>query len=924
MLFIIFIILANSLFSLELVPTQQLNSLPIEKRIEEIHLRYFSDEWGGLNLTERLTILNRAKSEAFQKNLDQKTYFLEILYLFHLDLKNEQIRLEAKNKLEQMKPNIFRLDDQKARSGYFHLKGWFALFDGEYQLAVQLLDKALAEIKTPGYEQIVLNNSLGYAAYWADQYNKALSVAQENEKIILRYNFALRDAQNHELLGDIYLELDEFAKASDSLFKSLEIYNKRNNLANSVTVLTSIALNKTKLNKYDDALSYYLEAEKFFDREEIFYSDRSLIYNNMASIHRIKKEFKKALSYSKKAILISEENNDFTELIGGKITHIDIIIEMGRAKEALELLEEVKEIDDKYWLGQYKAWYQKNLAKAYYALNQHNKAKPFVKRAIALTEKNDDINLEKTYEFAIKFYKETKNFEELGTILEKLMNWRMNTSKEKSNKLLYTRENKNLALKNKQNELILENQKTKTLMLSGFVFAFFLIMLLQYNRNQVIKRKEALVREKTNDLQSVLDNIHQGVVTVDLLKNDSQKIKDTSLHFFKIFEHLDDSCLLESNSILDLFVGSSLNNEDLSKINSVLISATHENLWQWEVNCENLPREMSLNDSQKIIEIDWDPVTDEEVVHKIILTFKDVSEFRRLGEEKAKNERDIKKLISLSQMDQKEYSIFITSVDKMLDENLSVLEPREDYHKDAIDLVFRNLHTIKGLARSYDMMLLSGFIHEVESSFQKTRDKIITYSRESCLAQLEQVQTEINNYRALAKTNLKWDLNISEVSMPVNQLVNWYDHISKFHRNKKDEDALNDLLHDIKRKYSTTFSDTLKNIMMNSQKLSKELKKGEVTFKLVGCDLFVTKDYEDKISTIFVHLIRNSIDHGFVNEEKQQQYNLSSPHLKSISFLMSKKESFRFSTMITAVGFTSIDSVKRLLNNSSLPTEETT
>ncbi len=638
-----------------------------------------------------------------------------------------------------------------------------------------------------------------------------------------------------------------------------------------------------------------MEAVQLFDKQGIQDNVKMTIFLNIGSNYSRIKKFDAARKYVKYAMDLAKETDNKTMIVTAELSYANLLTADNKPHEAIQILERIRDIDVKYWGQEQRAWHATYFSNAYFGIKDFSKAKQYLEEAISLTEQYDALNLEDVYKLAIEFYENTEDYKKASNVKDKYLNLLVKKQKEEMSKLLYKNENESLISKNKQNELALEAQKTRLAMLLGFLLAFFIIVALQFNRysviqakNRELQRKEAIVREKTADLQVILDNIQQGVVTIELVDEHRQIVKNTSLHFFDIFEHLSKDDLLQSGTLLTLFEGSSLNSEDLSKIRSIVVSSIHEDIWQWRINESLLPREMMIEKTKKTIEIDWAVVLENECIQKIIITFKDVTELRKLSAIQEENEINTRKLTAIAGIGQLDYFYFIDSITSMIKESATVIANQDVYNKSALDLAFRNLHTIKGKARTLNFNQLSSFIHDIENAFHETRDQKRNFDRFFLLEQLSLVSDEIDSYTKLAKEKLKWDDKALSINIPLADLKSWQRDLVQLTRNLDIGESFKGLLLDIKKRYCSTLSDVLIIILTSSSSLSKEMGKGGIQYELKGCEVFVEPLYRDKLMAIFMHLVRNSVDHAFVPIDARQELQLDPPKIK---VTLTKKDS---------------------------------
>jgi HPt (histidine-containing phosphotransfer) domain-containing protein len=877
------------IFAIDLIPFDKFESLTADERFEEIKKRVALNEWSE----QGTEVINTFYEDSLKEKSVRGEYLSLLVKIQWSDLFDKNQREKAKKQLQVLEEKIKASNVEFLICYLYYLEGYIFYVEQNDVRAISLFKQALSI--ADNYEKILIYYHLSQSYRWLGDLDNALEIALIFNKEAKDYNFKKSIALSYEQLGEVYLRKKDYAKSVDAAFEALKIFKALNAYEFQVRVLNQISVAKFNLGKHDQQLRYLLEAVQLFDKKEIQDILKMTIYLNIGSNYSRRKRFDAAAKYVNYAMKLAKETDNKTMLITAELNYANLLTLDNKPDEAIKILERIKDVDAKYWGHEQRAWHAGFLATAYVAIKDFNKAKFSLEEAISLAEQYDPLNLEDIYRTAIEFYENTEDYENASKIKDSYFDLVVKKHAEEMNNLLYKNENESLAAKNKQNELALEAQKVRLIMLIGFLLAFFIIVSLQFNRYRVIQaknreleRKETIVREKTADLQVVLDNIQQGVVTIELIDEHRQTVKSASLHFFDIFEHLSKDDLLQNGTLLSLFEGSNLNSEDLSKIRSIVVSSIHEDIWQWKINESLLPREMMIEKTKKTIEIDWAVVLENARIQKVIIAFKDVTELRNLSAIQVENEVNTRKLTAIATIGQAEYFYFIDCVTTMIKESSAAIANQEVYDRSALDLAFRNLHTIKGKARTLNFNQLSSFIHDIENVFHETRDLKRAFDQGFLLEQLSLVGTEIDSYTTLAKEKLRWDDKALSISIPLVDLQSWYRDLVQLTKKFEVGEAIDKLLIDIKKRYSSTLSEALRTILTSSSSLAEDMGKGGVQYDLKGCDVFVEPIHQDKLMSIFMHLVRNSVDHAFVPIEDRKDLGLEPP---KITISLTKSES---------------------------------
>ena len=238
---------------------------------------------------------------------------------------------------------------------------------------------------------------------------------------------------------------------------------------------------------------------------------------------------------------------------------------------------------------------------------------------------------------------------------------------------------------------------------------------------------EEMVAERTAELasanariQAMLDNMKLSVFSVD----DQEKVRGpVSAYSNEIFQSE-----IESENIYKvLYKDIDPAEEVYSNIKSTLVTVFDEDSLQWELMQDELPREITLNDTisnkLKYLEIKYSPLMDdEEKLKQILFVVDDVTELKRLEKEAAllKEESDIQNKI-LTQLS----NISFDTLESNLYSIKNILHKIEiSIENKKVDDIFVQLHTIKGNSRFLGLDLIAMKVHEVEVELLELKDNV--------------------------------------------------------------------------------------------------------------------------------------------------------------------------------------------------------
>ncbi len=80
---------------------------------------------------------------------------------------------------------------------------------------------------------------------------------------------------------------------------------------------------------------------------------------------------------------------------------------------------------------------------------------------------------------------------------------------------------------------------------------------------------------------------------------------------------------------------------------------------------------------------------------------------------------------------------------------MGVVQSQDELGESDIALLFRNMHTIKGNARTYQFVSLCDLSHEIESVYDQIRKGRLEVNKAELLDQLAELENGLAGYRAI-------------------------------------------------------------------------------------------------------------------------------------------------------------------------------
>ncbi|BAY61224.1 TPR domain protein [Calothrix brevissima NIES-22] len=180
-------------------------------------------------------------------------------------------------------------------------------FSGDYQKALELLDKALElQVNDKDDQAVTLGQKadiyLSQANYQQalDEYNKALALQRSIPNPTAEARILRNIAYLYKNLGDYKLSLETYNKV-------LDIYKRIPNKSEENRTLRFIADLYKSQDKYEDALKFYQKALSLLNKDD--YQSEIQILWGMTGLYQSLKNYTKALEFANRALKLSQENS---------------------------------------------------------------------------------------------------------------------------------------------------------------------------------------------------------------------------------------------------------------------------------------------------------------------------------------------------------------------------------------------------------------------------------------------------------------------------------------------------------------------------------------------------------------------------------------------------------------------------------------
>lgn len=379
------------------------------------------------------------------------------------------------------------------------------------------------------------------------------------------------------------------------------------------------------------------------------------------------------------------------------------------------------------------------------------------------------------------------------------------------------------------------------------------------------------LRERTNDLMSMMQNMHQGLFTIT---EDETIHKEYSAYIEKIFEteHV-------ANKKYDalLFSHASIGSDQMNQIHTAISSLLGADEMMFTFNSHLLITEFNvlLPDKQgtireKILELDWDPIITDEIITKIMVTVRDVTELRAMQAEAEEQKQELDILGQIIKIAPNKFAGFIDNARKLLGDNQAIIEKTNNKDKDVVANLFVNMHTIKGNARTYQFNAITDLVHEAETTYDRLRkDDGFLWHKETLLHELNLVREAIERYATIKKDKLT---SSETAQIPTDAiLITQSDYDTILNQCNQPNASCLTIAKMLRRFDTIPFESAIDDLIESLPSVAKQIGKPAPIVKIQLNQLLLHKSYSELISNVFTHLLRNAIDHGIEAGEVRKQ-----------------------------------------------------
>jgi HPt (histidine-containing phosphotransfer) domain-containing protein len=388
-----------------------------------------------------------------------------------------------------------------------------------------------------------------------------------------------------------------------------------------------------------------------------------------------------------------------------------------------------------------------------------------------------------------------------------------------------------------------------------------------------IENVEAIVEEKTRDIKSMLANIPQGIFMISA--HDGMIMPDYSVHL----AHILGTSSIAGRSVRDILLSrSDLSADQMDQTETVIMSALGDSNLNFEVNQNLLVKELllALPQGSKILELEWNSICDEDdLVEKILVTLRDVTQIRELERQRENQQRELEAIGKVLRIPGDKFNNFLGTCDDFMGSCTKTLDSERTLNTKSINKVFMNIHTMKGMARTFHLDDLANAFHEFESQLEPHRNREGAQLDSNALRRyLQNAEERIQFYRHInveklgRKSTGKGD---QDQHAWIRSKVQKLRSIDMARMKTEEREALIQVIDGLEQRYAVNLEKSLETILQSLPDTANVLGKASPQVIFEHDDVLLSSEGQLLVERIFIHLLNNAIDHGIESIEERKK-----------------------------------------------------
>jgi len=393
---------------------------------------------------------------------------------------------------------------------------------------------------------------------------------------------------------------------------------------------------------------------------------------------------------------------------------------------------------------------------------------------------------------------------------------------------------------------------------------------------QKVKERTAELRQKNKDIAVMMANLHQGLFTI---------MEGGVVHheYSKYLEDILATSNIANRNFMDLlFSDTNLGVDQTNQLATAVDSLIGVDEMMFDFNAHLLVNEVIMKQAdgqQLVIELDWVPIVnqDNDEIEKIMVTVRDVTELRKLQLEAKAQRKELEMIGQILSLSSDKFSDFLRTSYRFIEECQQLVKDNLTKQDDVVARLFRNMHTIKGNARTYGLKYVTDTVHKVEHVYDELRkNSEKQWEPQVLLADLELALADIKSYENIATEKLglgkeKVSERVSRIRGDVSDLISQAFSLPIDSAKNTLSEWVDGAYQVLASSQAQPLSEVISPVVESVYSLADELEKGKPIIKIDDGKQLIKREAHSLLSDVLTHVFRNSMDHGIENPLQRRQ-----------------------------------------------------
>ena len=393
------------------------------------------------------------------------------------------------------------------------------------------------------------------------------------------------------------------------------------------------------------------------------------------------------------------------------------------------------------------------------------------------------------------------------------------------------------------------------------------------NLEKKVAERTKEIEEEREKVAGLLNNMRQAVFSIDKEKKVTAPVSSFSKNVF--------GSEIEGTDIFDtIYKDLDKQSEEYSQLHSALNTVFGEDDLQYDLMEDYFIQKAKYKEKEedpenKTLQFSYNPMfNSNNELDKVMFIVEDVTELEKLAAEKAAKDKEIATINQIASNKIDDVKAFILSADSYIKSSIEPLQKFKNDQSDSSGLgeIFRNLHTLKGNSRIFNLGTISQTTHIVENDLVQMIEEVkegkeIPVERIDGLFQgFKDIEGSIDIYLEVGKRIFSFG-SADEITVSKKQIEEIQGLIEKV---KSNQDEIKKASFCIKRIIFNSFIEECGKFKKMVQEIAEKLDK-KAEFNISGEDIFLDNRKLELIFDALTHILRNSIDHGIETIEKRKE-----------------------------------------------------